>query len=277
MKSVLTRSRPFLLALVFLTALPVLAQEQATLLHNAPEQAAPGVALVVDGVLTGTQRIMRLVIRYRGPGEPYTETPLELQYGDLYRGTIPAASLTPPGVEYYVEGFTPGGERVPLFKSATRPARVVVVGQVPSTRTPISGRSAEPRSAEPEPSTRAERTESPSRNERRSEPGRRSESVVKAEPVPRTEPAPRMEPAPKAERKPEPARKSSGSDDAMEALTAELPPDSGSAASRPAAGKPSRSTEPEQPEPKRSELEEDLALYSAEDTLALATRHEEKV
>ncbi|MFE8599643.1 TonB-dependent receptor domain-containing protein [Archangium violaceum] len=285
MKSVLTRSRPFLLALVLLTALPVLAQEQATLLHNAPEQAAPGVALVIDGVLTGTQRIMRMVIRYRGPGEPYAEAPLELQYGDLYRGSIPASSLTPPGVEYYVEGFAPGGERVPLFKSATRPARVVVVGQVQSTRTPISSRSVEPRSVEPEPVPKAE---PPSRSERRPEPGRRSEPTAKAEPVqkepapkvepaPKSEPVPKSEPAPKAERRPEPPRKSSGSDDAMAALTAELPPDSGSTASRPAAVRPSRTAESEAPEPKRSELEEDLALYTAEDTLALATRHEEKV
>ncbi len=256
---------------MLLTALPVLAQEQSTLLHNAPAQAEPGVALVVDGVLTGTQRIMRLVIRYRGPGEPYAEAPLELQYGDLYRGTIPASSLTPPGVEYYVEGFIPGGERVPLFKSATRPARVVVVGQVPSARTPLSTRP-----VEPEPTARAE---PPARNERRTEPGRRSEPAARAEraePAPKAEPAPRMEPAPKAERRPEPPRKS-GSDDAMAALTAELPPDTGSDAPRPAAARPSRSTEPEQPAPKRSELEEDLALYSAEDTLALATRHEEKV
>ncbi len=125
---------------MLLTALPVLAQELSSLLHKAPAQAEPGVALVVDGVLTGTQRIMRLVIRYRGPGEPYAEAPLELQYGDLYRGTIPAISMVPPGVEYYVEGFTPSGERVSLYKTAARPARVVVVGQVPSARTSLSTR-----------------------------------------------------------------------------------------------------------------------------------------
>lgn len=252
-KSVLSRSRPVLLVLVLLTALPVLAQELSSLLHNAPAQAEPGVALVVDGVLTGTQRIMRLVIRYRGPGEPYAEVPLELQYGDLYRGVIPAVSMVPPGVEYYVEGFTPAGERVPLYKNATRPARVVVVGQVPAARSALATRPTEPESAA--------RAEPPSRNERRPEPGRKSEPTAKTEP------------APKAERRPEPARKS-GADDAMEALTAELPPDTGSPASRPV---PARSAGPAQPEPKRSELEEDLALYTAEDTLALATRHEEKV
>ncbi|WP_309890338.1 TonB-dependent receptor domain-containing protein [Archangium sp.] len=229
-----------LLALVLLAALPVHAQEQASLLHTAPAQAEPGATLVVDGVLSGTQRIQRVVVRFRGPGEPYSEAPMELQYGDLYRGVIPSANVVPPGVEYYVEGFTAGGERVPLFKSATRPARVIVVGQVPSSRTPLT----------------APKTEPPSK-------GGRPEPVRKAEP------------ASKTERKGEPSR-SSGSDDAMAALTADVPSDTDT--SRPAlTPKPSRSAEPVEPPPERSQLEEDLALYTAEDTLALATRHEQKV
>ncbi|QRK05723.1 TonB-dependent receptor [Archangium violaceum] len=244
MKSVLSSPRSVLFALVLLAALPVHAQEKSTLLHTAPAQAEPGVALVVDGVLSGTQRIMRMVLRYRGPGEPYSEVTMELQYGDLYRGVIPAASLVPPGVEYYVEGFTPGGDRVPLFKSATRPARVVVVGQVPSTRTPLR------------------------------EPSRPAESASRAERKP--EPARKREPAPRAERGPAPPRKSeaSGADEAMAALTADVPPEQEPVAAPPA---PTRSAEPAQPQPERSQLEEDLALYTAEDTLALATRHEEKV
>jgi outer membrane receptor protein involved in Fe transport len=236
-KSVISSPRFVLLALVLLVALPVHAQEQASLRHTALAQAEPGAVLVIDGVLTGTLRIQRVVVRYRGPGEPYAEVPMELQYGDLYRGVIPAANVVPPGVEYYVEGFTPGGDRVPLFKSATRPARVIVVGQVPTTRVPLS--------AAP-----------PSK-------GGRPEPVRKGEP------------APKVERKSEPAR-GAGSDDAMAALTADVPADTET--SRPApATRPSRPPEPAEPPPERSQLEEDLALYSAEDTLALATRHEEKV
>jgi len=139
-KSVISSPRFVFLALVLLVAPPVHAQEQASLLHTAPAQAEPGATLVVDGVLSGTQRIQRVVVRFRGPGEPYSEAPMELQYGDLYRGIIPSANVVPPGVEYYVEGYTAGGERVPLFKSATRPARVIVVGQVPSTRTPLTSK-----------------------------------------------------------------------------------------------------------------------------------------
>ena len=141
MKSVLSSPRLGLLALVLLAALPGRAQTRTELLHTAPAQADSGKALVVDGVLTGPQPLQRIVIRYRGPGEPYAETPMELQYGDLYRGSIPAANMVPPGVEYYLEGFTPSGERVPLFKSATRPARVIVVGRIPSARPPPATKS----------------------------------------------------------------------------------------------------------------------------------------
>jgi outer membrane receptor protein involved in Fe transport len=252
---------------VLLAALPVSAQEQSSLLHTAPAQAEPGVTLVVDGVLTGTQRIQRVVIRYRGPGEPYSEAPMELQYGDLYRGVIPSVNVVPPGVEYYMEGYTPNGDRVPLFKSATRPARVIVVGQVPSTRAPLS--TARP-AAEPPPS----RVASPAAPVRTSEPepaARRPETTRKGQPAAKTEPVP------KAESRPEPPRKDAASDEAMAALSADLPPDAETPSSRPALGRAPRPAEPTEPPPQRSALEEDLALYSAEDTLALATRHEEKV
>ncbi len=253
---------------MLLAALPVRAQEQqSTLLHTAPTQAEPGTALVVDGVLTGTQRILRVVIRYRGPGEPYSETPMELQYGDLYRGVIPALNMVPPGVEYYVEGFTPNGDRVPLFKSATRPARVIIVGQVPTARPPLTtsrpGQEPPPPTrAPPPPATRASEPDPAARTESPSKPERRTEPVRKGEPAPRTE------------RKPV---RASESDDAMAALTADLPPETDSSASRPASARPARTAEPVEPPPQRSQFEEDLALYTAEDTLALATRHEEKV
>ncbi|PTL77245.1 TonB-dependent receptor domain-containing protein [Vitiosangium sp. GDMCC 1.1324] len=271
MKSVLSSPRSVFLALVLLAALPVNAQEQSSLLHNAPARAEPGTALVIDGVLSGTQRITRMVVRYRGPGEPFSEAPMELQYGDLYRGVIPATSLVPPGVEYYVEGFTPSGERVPLFKSATRPARVVIVGQVPTTRAPLA--TSRP-TAEP-----VAQAEPPSKPERRSEPGRRGEPASRREPPSKSEPVPpppKVESAPKVERRPEPARKSE-SDDAMAALTADVPAEAEPAATHPAPTRPVRSPEPAAPEPERSQMEEDLALYTAEDTLALATRHEETV
>ena len=68
-----------------------------------------------------------VVILFRGPGQEYLEAKMELQYGDLYRGTIPAARMVPPGIEYFVEGRTRTGERVPLFMTQKKPARVIIL------------------------------------------------------------------------------------------------------------------------------------------------------
>jgi outer membrane receptor protein involved in Fe transport len=254
-KFVLPRPCSFLLAFALLLAWPALAQD-SSLLHTPPAQAPAGQPLVVDGVLTGTQRIVRVVIRYRGSGEPYAEMPMELQYGDLYRVTLPASAMKAPGVEYYMEGFTSAGERVPLFKSATRPARVNIEGDSPAPRPPVAT-APEPPPSRPTRPERTPRSERPRPEERKSEP------------------VARPEPPPEPVRKPEPARKSGSDDDAMAALTAELPPGEDAAPARPAP--PRRAQEPVKREPERSQMEEDLALYTAEDTLALATRHEQSV
>ena len=60
----------------------------------------------------------------RGPNEDYEELRLELQYGDLYRATLPASRMTPPGIEYCVEGVLPSGERLALLSTCARPVRV---------------------------------------------------------------------------------------------------------------------------------------------------------
>ncbi|MGA9521740.1 MAG: TonB-dependent receptor [Myxococcaceae bacterium] len=108
------------------------ADTRAALLHTAPTQAAPGEALEVEGSLVGGSRLSKVEIRFRGPGGDYQSAPMELQYGDLYRGYIPAAQMTPPGVEYYVEGtLKTNGRRIALYMAAPAPARVFVLG-VPS-------------------------------------------------------------------------------------------------------------------------------------------------
>ncbi len=189
-------SRPLKTALLLaVVSLQVAAQTKPSLLHTAPEQASPNEPLRVDGNLVNGGSIERVVIRYRGPGDEYADVRMELQYGDLYRGFIPAERMVPPGVEYYVEGVTSDGRRIPLFASAGKPARVLVIGDLPARDLPHK------RTPEPQPPPKP-----PSDDERR----RRFE-----------EPSPRN------------------------------------------AGP--------------SELEQELALYSAEDTVALATRHEEKV
>jgi outer membrane receptor protein involved in Fe transport len=290
-------ARLTLFAVVLLAASPVRAEEQASLLHSAPAKAEANQPLRVEGSLEdAARRITGLIIRHRGPGEPYAEAPMVRQYGDLYRGSIAAEHMVPPGVEYYVEGILKGGDRIPLFRSAARPARVIVPEVLPLPAPAV----AEPR--EPPPSVALAKSRSRKRQrEPVREPAREPVRESVAEPV--REPVTAPEPAP--------GKSAPGPDDAMTALSADLPADEPASAAptheeglkSPAAPapQPTPATAPASPaaarpaEPlapltqrtpgassgtksaARSELEEDLALYSAEDTMALATRHAESV
>jgi outer membrane receptor protein involved in Fe transport len=279
-------ARTTLLSLVLLVALPARAEEQPVLLHSAPAKAEAHQPLKLEGTLVDDgRRLSELIVRYRGPGEPYAETPLERQYGDLYRGVIPAEHMVPPGVEYYVEGVLKDGERIPVYMTGARPTRVLVPGELPRARQAV----AEIREPPPPPPTKGT-----GRNKKGSEP--------ESEPPP----APRSS-----------SKASVADDDAMAALAAEVPESEAPAAPAPRSGgrkgsqvsaskptaaapRPTASTETEEPATSapapldpieasapapaaatgsapRSELEEDLALYTAEDTLAIATRHSETV
>jgi hypothetical protein len=101
------------------------------MLHTPAMQAAQKQPLTVEGSLANAGKVDRVIIRYRGPAEDYLEVPMEFKYGDLYRGTIPGPRMTPPGVEYYIEGVSSAGERIPLFMTPGKPARVFVTGQSP--------------------------------------------------------------------------------------------------------------------------------------------------
>ncbi|MDY7228318.1 TonB-dependent receptor domain-containing protein [Hyalangium rubrum] len=268
MKNALARST--LLVLVLLVALPAPAEEQAVLLHTAPSRAEADQPLKLEGTLVDdANRMSELVIRYRGPGEQYTDTPLERQYGDLYRGAIPAEHMVPPGVEYYVEGILKSGERVPLFQTSARPTRVLVAGELPRTKTPV----AETREPPPPPPP-AKGTPRPTKK-----PADRDDDAlaVLAADLPEGEPAAVPTPAPRtggrksgapAPSKSTPASAPASKPAPVAAAPVESPPE---ASSEPSTAPASKSSV------QRSELEEDLALYSAEDPLALATRHAESV
>jgi outer membrane receptor protein involved in Fe transport len=261
--------RTTLLALTLLVVLPVRVQAQE-LLHTAPGQAAPNQPLRLEGTVVGHERLSELVIRYRGPGEPYIEAPMARQYGDLYRGTIPAEHMVPPGVEYYVEGVTRKGERLALFQSAAKPTRVIVLGELPEPQP----------SAATSPSTASESglapmaafDEAPASPSKQPPPRRGKTPVTSAPSTSAPSTSASSPPAPKA-----PAS-SAKSDDAMAALTADLPSGEEPAAEpNRAPARPVASSQADVPSKSRTEMEDDLALYSAEDTLALATRHEESV
>ncbi|MBU8897528.1 hypothetical protein KRR26_18075, partial [Corallococcus sp. M34] len=183
-------ARTISLSLVLLAGLPAWAQEP-TLLHSAPPRAEANQPLRLDGTLVDGGHVLDLFIRYRGPGEPYAQVAMERQYGDLYRGVIPADHLVAPGVEYYVEGVTAGGERVALFQSAARPARVLVGGEPPASRTVTDARPV----------------------------GRTPPPPVESRPTPPPE-EPRRATAPPAASR---TRSTATTDDSMAALTADLP------------------------------------------------------
>lgn len=102
--------------------------EQAAFVHTAPTEAKAGQPLVIEGSLVNGS-FSKLVLRVRtGATGDFEDVPLELQYGDLYRASVPSSMLVPPGIEYYVEGSA-SGERTPIFASAARPVRVIVAGE----------------------------------------------------------------------------------------------------------------------------------------------------
>ncbi len=116
------------------------AGKRPALLHTAATQASPGKPLEVEGALVGGSRLSKVEILFRGPGDDYQSAVMELQYGDLYRGFIPAENMTPPGVEYFVEGtLKANGRRIPLFMTESAPARVFVLGSPSDLPGPHAG------------------------------------------------------------------------------------------------------------------------------------------
>ncbi|RKH67201.1 TonB-dependent receptor plug domain-containing protein [Corallococcus aberystwythensis] len=318
MQTVLPRTL-ILCAVVFVAA-PVHAQEPA-LLHAPPQRAEARQPLQLDATLVDGGKVLELFVRYRGPGEPYVQVPMELQYGDLYRAMIPAEHMVPPGVEYFVEAAMAGGERTPLFMSALRPARVMVGAQPPApppvrkgpreepksapdidafappsgggkdddaveapappkTGTATPSRDAQPPSstgtrtqgADPRAPSRTDSTASrasdrPSGTDARASTQAGASDSRTSNPVSGTDARPSSRAGssgtPPRANGPDPRRDSS-SDDAMAALNADLPPDTRTESSRASPAS-------------RAALDDDLALYSAEDVLAVTSLQEEAV
>ncbi|RKH12750.1 hypothetical protein D7X74_23050 [Corallococcus sp. CA047B] len=340
--------RTLILCAVVFVAAPVHAQEPA-LLHASPPRAEARQALQLDATLVDGGKVLEVFVRYRGPGEPYIQVPMERQYGDLYRAEIPAEHMVAPGVEYYVEAAMVDGARTPLFMSALRPARVKVgeqppapvavapskpgsrgdtprsapnidaftppsggdddadaaapadargtssrTGTVPSaptsrgstapspevtrgTAAPDARASTRPDAADPRATnnrTRTDATDSRPSGRADSSSGRADSSDARASgrtdsADSRTSPRTDGTDSRSSSRTSRPAQ-----DDEMAALNADLPPDSrGSTSSR-----SGTSAAPREPGTSgRSSMDDDLALYSAEDVLAVTTLQEEAV
>jgi outer membrane receptor protein involved in Fe transport len=202
----------------------------ARFLHTPPAEAHPGEALVIEGSLAAEGSMRQVELQVRAPGGSWAPVPLELQYGDLYRGVIPPGQVSAQGVEYFVQGVRDSGEAVVLLGSATKPMKVPVPGAPP----PAVEKKPEPAAKAPPPCVKKKGRKCP--EEPKPEP---EEPVAPVKPVE----AP-VKPARTAE--PPPAR--------VEPVKREPPPEE---PARPARVEPPR---------RHSELEDELAIYAAEDT-----------
>jgi len=179
---------PLLLLFVALGSVFGASGERPVLFHTPPPQVLPGEPLAVEGLLVRGGDIDQVSLSFRGPNKPFEVMPMERVYGDLFRATLPAEKVAAPGLEYFVEGVTRKGAKVPLFMSEARPARVLVV---PGARVP-----------KPKPAPPAEGTAT-------ARPSEEPELAPLEKPAPKpTEP--KAEPAPKptepkAESAPKPA------------------------------------------------------------------------
>jgi len=235
---------PWLL-LLLAPCLALAADPKVGFLHTPPLELKAGADFTLEGSLTGDS-LSTVSLKLRAPGKAYESLALELQYGDLYRVVVPGARITPPAVEYYVEGTTRLGEVLTLFGTAFKPVKVPVPGAAPVDPKPEPAPIDEPKPVEPPVKVKCKKT-------------KKGKKCVE-EPV---EPPPDPEPA---EVKPEPAAK-------LVEKKPEPRPVEKAPETRPTehAAEPQKGDKPEPPR-KRSELEEELAMYAAEETGAVVQR-----
>lgn len=236
------------------------ADSRASFLYTPPVEAPMGAPFKIEGNLSGGS-FTRVVAKVRGPGEDYEEFDLELQYGDLYRCTLPASRMVPPGIELYVEGITTAGKAVALFATASRPARVIIVGDVAA-----AGVDENPYAADP-----------PDEKPRKKKPKCKKGRKCREEPDPESEP-PQAAPekAPDAKKQPE-----AGWVDTTEKPPSDekpsAPPEQSKEPKQQPAPEPSPDSPPADAPPRApTAFDEELAVYGAEAPSGFAQRLDER-
>ena len=97
------------------------------LAHDAPARATSGRDLQLVFVVDDPAALASAALHYRARGaSTYQRTLLTREHGIYLRGAIPAAAVTAPGVEYFVETARAGGELAEAFASAASPHAVEV-------------------------------------------------------------------------------------------------------------------------------------------------------
>jgi len=121
-------SRLAVFSLVLLVPLTTHA-ERMSFLHTPPPTARAGGDLEIMGNIVGADDLAKARCRYRVRGGPWKQVQLGLEYGDLYRAVIPGAHVKAPSMEYYCVGFDYFGGQKALFRSASEPGVVKVIGE----------------------------------------------------------------------------------------------------------------------------------------------------
>jgi outer membrane receptor protein involved in Fe transport len=121
------------------------AQTHATFVHTPPRGAEAGKPIDIVGNLFGAGDLVSAKVVFRSGGGPWMEVQLDLEYGDVWRATIPGEKVAPPFLEYYVVAKDYFRHGYALFGSEKKPQRIAVIGvergtpvahPVPETETP---------------------------------------------------------------------------------------------------------------------------------------------
>lgn len=106
---------------------PTAERALVTLGHNAPGRATAGHDLPLVFVIDHPAAVASASLHYRRRGATtYQRALLSREHGVYLRGTIPAAAMTQPGVEYFVEAVGPRGDSGAAVANPERPHVVEV-------------------------------------------------------------------------------------------------------------------------------------------------------
>jgi tetratricopeptide (TPR) repeat protein len=108
------------------------AEARPLIAHEEPEPGRGTTRITMDLDPARTVRIERMVIRHRNQGESFWfEVQATPEGTNAFEAQLPGASLDVAAVEYYIEAFGPGGDRVAQVGSAATPLLYRAPAQAP--------------------------------------------------------------------------------------------------------------------------------------------------
>lgn len=96
--------------------------------HTPPARAGPGTDLVIEGEMFGASELQSAQVLYRAGDGRLKAAPLLPASGFAWRAVLPASTLLPPSIDYWVEAIDGQGQRHLAFASDADPTRVKIGG-----------------------------------------------------------------------------------------------------------------------------------------------------